>query len=108
LLEPQRELLATSGRKKAALMNQTGIWIVDSLGETLARLEGESTIIEVPRDWLPASSGEGDVLSVSLLPGPEVVAVQIIRSPDALARRVNRVREIRGKVRRGPRGDLEI
>lgn len=62
----------------------------------------------VPKVWLPADAGEGDVLRVSLESGAGESAVRFTLDAAATQERRESVLELREGLPKAPEGDLEL
>lgn len=64
----------------------------------------------IPRAWIPASAGEGDVLSVRIDSGthPGTSNLLMAVDADATAQRTKNAHAIRRQLKRGPEGDVSL
>jgi hypothetical protein len=61
--------------------------------------------LHTPREWLPSTAAEGDLI-VAEAPGDGSVRFRV--DPEGTAARASRVRELREQLRRGPEGDIAL
>ncbi|HET9986250.1 MAG TPA: DUF3006 domain-containing protein [Longimicrobiales bacterium] len=89
----------------------TESWVVDSLEDGVAALEGEDgRIIHVPARWLPRGCREGDWLRVSReQTGRGNAAITFDTDPEATRRARERLRkQVEELEGRDPGGDLKL
>ena len=75
-----------------------------------AVLEDEhATTFRVPRAWLPPDTREGDVVTVSAEASePGAAVLRFVLDADARAEQLEQARQLRGRLPRGPKGDVSL
>lgn len=72
----------------------------------LERKDGET--FNVPCDWLPTGTEEGDVLSLELSAEAKVSTVNFDIDDEATAWRRKEAKELRSSLPQAPKGDIEL
>jgi DUF3006 family protein len=78
-------------------------------GSEWAALEDETArTFQIPRTWLPADAREGDVVNASTEQGRPISTVRLELDSAARERQEARVRDLRERLPRGPKGDVSL
>jgi DUF3006 family protein len=71
--------------------------------------DDQGRTFSLPRRWLPAEAREGDVLKVDYQKAePAVETLRLELDPAAREERLDRARQARNRLRRGPKGDFSL
>jgi hypothetical protein len=97
---------ASGGNAQEARARYTIDRFEDQSWVVLEDEEGES--FPVPAVWLPDEASEGDLVKLSLRGEGDTRELRFTLDPEARERRLRAVKALRGRLPKGPSGDIEL